>query len=148
MTTGRREWSSTAARAVLAEEDADLILPALQAIQSAFGFVPDGAVAVVAEHLNFTRADVYGVLTFYSDLRTSPPADVEVRICLGEACQSVGARELLARTPATPACDVQHVYCLGNCALGPAALVNDRLVGRATAERLAGLVADATRVDA
>ena len=53
---------------------------------------------------------------------------------MGEACQAVGARALLAAVPsALPAgVDVTHVFCMGNCALGPTAVVNGTLIGRAS----------------
>mgnify|MGYP003392137017 FL=1 len=110
------------------------ILPALQALQDELGYVPHDAIAEIAVRLNVSRADVFGVLTYYSDLRTARPPDVLVRICMGEACQSVGARDLRAAVRPGPGCEVRTVYCLGNCALGPTAEVNGRVIGRATSE--------------
>lgn len=136
--------SAGSVRHVLTASDEPLtMLTALQALQAEYGYVPPDAVALVAEHLNVSRADVYGVLTFYSDLRTSPPAPIEVRICLGEACQAVGARQLLSETAARPDadCHVERVFCMGNCALGPTAVVNGRLLGRATHDSVASAVA-------
>jgi NADH:ubiquinone oxidoreductase subunit E len=136
------EWSpDRAARALARSEDPDSILMALQEIQAEFGYVPDQAIGAVAEALNVSRADAYGVLTFYSDLRTEPPPAVSVRICMGEACQAVGARDLLAAVQdlGSPHCEVAHVYCLGNCALGPSAVVDGRLLGRASAEAVRAL---------
>lgn len=112
------------------------ILVALQAVQDDLGYVPHDAIAEVAVRLNVSRADVFGVLTYYSDLRTTPPPDVLVRICMGEACQSVGARDLRAAVTPTLGREVRTVYCLGNCALGPTAEVNGRVIGRATTEAL------------
>ena len=73
------------------------LLPILNDIQAALGHVPAAAVPLIAEALNLSRAEVHGVITFYKDLRTEPPAASTVRICLAEACQSRGARELAAR---------------------------------------------------
>ena len=96
MTLMAHPWSPDRAREILsAIDDPGPVLIALQALQEEFGYVPGGAVPLVAETFNVSRADVYGVLTFYSDLRSTPPAPIEVRVCLGEACQSVGARPLL-----------------------------------------------------
>ena len=107
------------------------------------------ALAHGAAACNVSRADVHGVLTFYTDLRTSPPPDVPVRLCAAEACQSVGGRELtrdwerrcgesaeLAEATGTD----EPVFCLGNCALAPAALVGGVLVGRATVEKVESMV--------
>jgi formate dehydrogenase subunit gamma len=132
-----RDWSRAAADAVLAGvEEPGPILVALQALQEEFGYVHPDAVQVVADVFNVSRADVYGVLTFYGDLRTAPPPDVDVRVCMGEACQAVGARTLLAavRAKAPDGAEVGRVFCMGNCALGPTAVVNGRLLGRASVD--------------
>src|SRR5450759_1653114 len=70
------------------------LLPMLHALQETFGYVDPRAVPLVAKALNLSRADVYGVLTFYPDLRSTPPGNVRVQVCRGEACQSVDARAL------------------------------------------------------
>jgi len=130
-----QQWSTDAARDLLGRiDEPGPVLLALQALQEAFGYVHPDSLPLVAEAFNISRADVYGVLTFYSDLRTTPPPAVDVRVCMGEACQAVGARSLLEGVApmAAPACEVRTVFCMGNCALGPTAVVNDRLMGRAT----------------
>lgn len=139
-------WSAEAARALLATiDEPGPVLVALQSLQEAFGYVHAEALALVAEAFNVSRADVYGVLTFYSDLRTTPPPDVDIRVCMGEACQAVGARGLLDDVSALAAqeCEVRTVFCMGNCALGPTAVVNDRLMGRATGPSVRGAAAEA-----
>ena len=113
--------------AVPAEER--LILPCLQRIQSAFGYVPDDTLDPLAEFLNVTRAEVVGVLTYYHDLRRTPPPAVTVGVCVAEACQAVGARDLVGQIDSA-AVEFTKVYCFGNCALGPAVMVNGRLLGR------------------
>ncbi len=147
-------WSLDAGQAVLEILPADerLILPALQAIQEGFGYVPKEAVALIANSLNVSVADVHGVLTYYHELRTTAPAPLTVAICVAEACQATGARELTAHVSANLApvggrsddgqVDVIEVFCLGNCALGPAALINERLVGRLTPKSLESALAD------
>ncbi len=134
-----------------------LILPALQRVQQIFGWIPDEAVDLIAAELNVSRAEVVGVLTYYHDLRQSPPPDVHVQVCVAEACQSVGSRELVASLEAAYGVplgsrvdDVEFsaVYCLGNCALGPAAMVGGRLVGRCDVDRISEAVARAQEVRA
>lgn len=144
-------WSVDAASAVLAMtcDKPGPVLISLQALQEEFGFVPEQAVELVAKACNVSRADVHGVLTFYHDLRTSPPPLVTLRICVAEACQAVGSRELVkdlekafdARMgESNEDVELKPVYCLGNCALGPSAMVNGELVGRASAQRLKSAV--------
>jgi formate dehydrogenase subunit gamma len=131
-----------------------LILPCLQAIQHAYGFVPEESVDIVAGFLNVSRAEVVGVLTYYHDLRRTPPPPVVVGVCVAEACQAAGVRSLIeqiehdfgvtlgAGTDSRPV-EFAKVYCLGNCALGPAIMVNGRLVGRCDIGRVRAAVVDA-----
>lgn len=132
-----QEWDVEAGHRVLSSLPADdrLILPALQRIQSVFGHVPDESISLIAAELNVSRAEVVGVLTFYHDLRTSPPASRDLRICLAEACRSVGAADL-AKELGDGGVAYAVVYCLGNCALGPAAQLDGRLLARCDSDAL------------
>jgi len=128
------------------------LLPILHAINDRFGYVDDAAIPVVADVLNLSRAEVYGTVTFYRDFRRVPPRRHVIKLCRAEACQARGAERLareIEALAADPAADsrvgwddvtVEPVYCLGNCALGPSALVDGKLHGRLDAATLAGLV--------
>jgi len=140
-------WSVDAASAVLAAtcDKPGPVLISLQAIQEKFGYVPEQAVEQVAKACNVSRADVHGVLTYYHDLRTSRLPATILRICVAEACQSVGSRELVSDVEksfntrmdeSNEEVELKPVYCLGNCALGPSAMLNGELIGRATAQGL------------
>lgn len=119
------------------------VMQALQRTQELLGFVPDTALDVVAGVCNVSRAEVYGVLTFYSDFRRSAPANVIVKVCVAESCQSVGSRELVEELhhhgydvhsgTQLDGIACEQTFCLGNCALAPAAMVNGKPLGRATA---------------
>lgn len=137
-------WSPDAARIALRPylSDSSQVLVALQALQERFGYVHPDGVAIVADICNVSRADVHGVLTFYHELRTAPPAKRQVRICRAEACQSVGSRDLEtafaeAGHPVGSHSDdisVEAVYCLGICALGPVLEVDGAVKGRCTSD--------------
>lgn len=148
-------WSPEAATAVIraSADQRGPLLPVLHALQKTFGYVDPRAVPLVAAVLNLSRADVYGVVTFYSDLRSTPPGKVRVQVCRGEACQSVGAHALAGHatrslgldfgaTAADGSLTLEEVFCLGNCALGPTVTVNGRLHGRVHAAELDLLVRD------
>lgn len=130
------------------------LLPLLHAVQEAFGYVPEQAHAPICDALNITRAELHGVITFYHDFREKPAGRHVLKICRAEACQSVGgaamADALLAKlgldwhgTTANGAVTIEPVYCLGLCACAPAAMVDDRVVGRVDAARLDKLLAEA-----
>ena len=131
-------WSQERAVALLAtlREEKGAVLMALQLMQREFGYVDKACVELIAQLFNKSRADVHGVLTFYHDLRTSPPPAHEISICVAEACQAVGARELERDVKAKFPEDTRVTYCFGNCALGPAAMVDGTLIGRATFEKI------------
>ncbi|MDP1719785.1 MAG: NAD(P)H-dependent oxidoreductase subunit E [Candidatus Nanopelagicaceae bacterium] len=133
-------WSKESASAVLdtTRFEPGPVLISLQALQAEFGYVHAEAVALVAEACNVSRADVHGVLTYYHDLRRTPSPENIVSICGAEACQSVGARELIegAKRSLPSEVEMKEVFCFGNCALGPAATVNGKLIGRARVDDL------------
>lgn len=115
------------------------LLPILNAMMARFGHVPEAAQPLIAQALNISRAEVHGVISFYHDLRTRPAGHHVVKICRAEACKAVGADRIAAAALArlgtgwhetTPngAFTIEPVYCLGLCANGPAAMVDDRVV--------------------
>ena len=127
------------------------LLPILHAVQEALGYVPAEAVPVLADELNLSRADVHGVVSFYHDFRSEPAGRTTVRVCRAEACQSVGAGRLvthlrdrhgveLGETSRDGSLTAEQVFCLGNCALGPAVQVNGRLYGRLDEARLSSIL--------
>lgn len=115
-------------------------LPILHALQEEFGFVPEEALAPLAQALNISRAEIHGVVSFYHDFRRSPAPAHVVKICRAEACQAVGGRafeaDVTERLAERADVAVEAIYCLGLCACGPAAMVDGELMGRASAQRI------------
>jgi formate dehydrogenase subunit gamma len=116
-------------------------LPILHALQEVFGFVPAQAVPMIATTLNLTRAEVHGIVSFYHDFRSAPPGRHVLRLCRAEACQSLGADALAAHvrdhlgvdwhdTTADGVVTLEPVFCLGLCAVGPAALLDGAPLAR------------------
>ena len=136
--------------------EAEYLLPVLQQVQQRFGHVSPGAIRFIAQAFNRSRAEVYGVVSFYGDLREEPVGDVVVQLCMAEACQAVGCRELarhaeaslqapLGSTTPDGRVHLEAVYCLGNCALGPSVRIGEVVHGGVTSARLDALVHDAVR---
>ena len=143
-------------RTILANHDGleGPLLPILHAVQAEFGFIPGDVVQIIADHLNITRAEVHGVITFYHDFRDAPAGKHVVKICRAEACQAVGSNAISERafeklgvgwhgTTSNGAVTLEPVYCLGLCACAPAAMVDNKVVGRVDAEKLDALLAEA-----
>ena len=128
------------------------LLPVLQDIQGALGYVPAGAVPDIALALNLSRAEVHGVLSFYRGLREQPPGRHILQICRAESCQALGSRKLEARarellgidydeTSPDGAVTLEPVYCLGNCAASPSVRLDDEVHGLVSEAKLEVLIA-------
>ncbi len=130
------------------------LLPTLHALQEEFGYIPEGARPIICDALNITGAELHGVISFYHDFRTAPSARHSLKICRAEACQAVGGKALSDRILAMLGLDwgqaradgklvVEPVYCLGLCACAPAAMLDGKLIGRATEEKISKTLSEA-----
>jgi formate dehydrogenase subunit gamma len=133
------------------------LLPILHALQSEYGYVDRDLVPDIAGALNISQAEVRGVLSFYHDFRSAPAGHKILRLCRAEACQARGCEAIAAHladrhglrpgeTTPDGSVTLENVYCLGNCALGPAALLDDELIGRMDVARADALIAGAKSV--
>lgn len=129
------------------------LLPLLHALRARLGYIPADSVPAIAKALQLSRAEVYGVITFYHDFRDKPAGEHVLQICRAEACQAMGARELESHakaslgiefggTTADGAITLEAVYCLGNCACSPSVRLDDQIHARVDAMRLDELLAD------
>ena len=118
------------------------VISALRAIVARQGHIDNEAAQLVAGVFNISHAEVRGIVSFYSDLRTISPGRHIVKVCQAEACQAVGGRELtrqvlaaaetsLGETTPDGELTIEPVYCLGLCTNGPAAMLDDELISRA-----------------
>ncbi|WP_417830484.1 formate dehydrogenase subunit gamma [Thalassospira sp.] len=123
------------------------LLPILHEVQEEFGYIPDGAIQTIAKKLNLSRAEVHGVASFYHDFREEKAGKHIIKICRAEACQAMGADALgdkirrhlkvgWSQTTTDHKVTLEPVYCLGLCACAPAAMIDGKLVGRASADRI------------
>jgi formate dehydrogenase subunit gamma len=164
MTTSERktnspEWSEAMAREAIGAHLSVQggLLPALRALQAAFGFIPEPAIGLLAHEFNLSRAEVHGVATFYHDFRRGGPAGRHVlKLCRGEACQAVGADDVAASakkqldldwhaTGADGEWTLEPVFCLGLCASGPSAMIDGELAARLTADTLRALITETAK---
>ena len=142
------DWSPEIIRQEVAalQHKPGALLPILHAIQNRVGYVPEGAVPIIAEMLQQTRADIHGVISFYHHFRTQPSGSNLLEVCRAEACQARGGRALERHvqkrlgvgyhgTTADNEFTLEPVYCLGNCACGPSIRVNNDIIGRVTPQK-------------
>ena len=152
--TRTTDWSEAETRAIVGRHlhREGPLMPILHEVQASFGYVPRDALPVIAEELNLSRAEVYGVASFYHDFRSAPAGRHVVKICRAEACQARGCEARVARAEARlgAACGTtgasgvtfEPVYCLGLCAIGPSAMVDGAVVARLDARGLDALLGE------
>jgi formate dehydrogenase subunit gamma len=125
------------------KDEPGALMPILRQIQDELGWVPRASVPLIAGILNLSRAEVHGVVSFYHDFRHAPPGRTVVKVCRAESCQAIGGVALadhirhrlgidFGETSPDQRFTLEAVYCLGNCACSPAAVINDELMGRIT----------------
>lgn len=149
------EATEARARQVCADygNDPANLLEILHDLQDELGHINPALQGVLADALNIGKAEVHGVISFYHDFRSQPAGKVLVKLCRAESCQAVGATPLIERILQQHGLDdfgttasgitIEPVYCLGNCALGPSAMVDGKLLGRISETSLAASVASA-----
>ena len=155
--TMQQQGSDVAARtAAIIDEMKDLegpLLPILHGVQEEFGHVPQEALEVIAKALNLSKAEVYGVVTFYHDFRREPAGRHVLKLCRAEACQSMGGDALheklqrllgigFGETAKDGSVTLEAVYCLGLCACSPSAMLDGEVIGRLDETRIAELAAE------
>jgi len=122
------------------------LIPVLQEIQEAFGYLSKDSLGQVAEGLGLPRAKVFGVASFYAQFYLKPRGQNMIRVCMGTACHVRGAEKVLAAIgealgigPGEVTADgkftLERVACLGTCGLAPAVMVNEDIHGRMDAQR-------------
>ncbi|MFM8310976.1 MAG: NAD(P)H-dependent oxidoreductase subunit E, partial [Ilumatobacteraceae bacterium] len=127
------------------------LLPALHAVQHRAGYVPQSLIPALAEAFNIGVAEVHGVISFYHDFRTAPPKGKVMQVCRAEACQARGGRAVWESAQVAAegeGIEVLEVFCLGNCANGPAVLIDGHLHSNVDAADIVGLVSVTARRNA
>lgn len=128
------------------------LMPVLQEAQAIFGCVPLDVQEIIAEGLNVTLSEVYGVATFYSQFSLEPKGEYVCGVCLGTACYVKGSQKVLdklaselnievGRTTPDGKFTIQATRCLGACGLAPVMMINDEVYGRLTPEEIPGILA-------
>ncbi len=119
------------------------LMPVLQKAQDIFGCVPMDVQEYIADALNTTLSEVYGVATFYSQFSLQPKGKYVVGVCMGTACYVRGSQKVLDRiekeleikvgeTTEDGVFTLQATRCLGACGLAPVMMINDEVYGRLT----------------
>lgn len=127
------------------------LIPLLQAAQDSYGYIPEKIIFYISELVGIPAADIYGVITFYTQFRLKPLGKNLIRICEGTACHVNGAKSILSslqdelgisvgETTGDGIFSLQSVACLGCCSLAPVIMVNNHTHGNLTADKLKKIV--------
>ena len=144
----------TALRAVIAEYRGTqgAMMPVLQKAQDIYGYLPIEVQKIIADEMDTSLEEVYGITTFYSQFALNPKGKYAIAVCLGTACYVKGAQDLVDRitlklglTPGSTTPDGKYsldaTRCIGACGLAPVLTVNDEVYGRLTKEDIDGILA-------
>lgn len=118
------------------------LLPILHDVQASFGHVSEAAIRHIANALNLSRAEVQGVVSFYHDFRSEPARKPVLKLCRAEACKARGVEALVgdAQAAAGERVEIETIYCLGLCSVGPNAMVGKQVHGRLDGHKLTALI--------
>lgn len=124
------------------------IISLLQDTQEAFGYVPREAVQYFSDELGIAPSRFYGVATFYAQFRLKPRGKHVVTACCGTACHVQGAERLLnsvklelklegdADMTTDGLFTLEKVNCVGACGIAPVVIIDKKVLGKATADKL------------
>lgn len=127
------------------------LIPILQQSQDAYGYLPKEVLVAIAKGVGLPLSQVYGVVTFYAQFYLSRRGRHIIRTCDGTACHVRGSAQLIdtvekeigiraGETSGDYQFTYEVVYCLGSCGLSPVAVVDNKVVGRLTPERMMSIV--------
>ncbi|WP_456449891.1 NADH-quinone oxidoreductase subunit NuoE [Palaeococcus sp. (in: euryarchaeotes)] len=133
------------------EQNPSSLIPLLQKTQENFGYLPKEALEEISRYLGVPLSRVYGVATFYAQFRFEPLGKYVIKICHGTACHVNGAvnisqaiKEELGieegQTTEEGLVTLERVACLGCCSLAPVIMINNKVFGKLTPEKVRKLM--------
>jgi NADH-quinone oxidoreductase subunit E len=125
----------------------DALIPILQEVQDAVGFLSRDAVAAIGKHLNLPASKIFGVATFYNQFRFKPLGKYHIQVCRGTACHVKGSGAVLdalvrelevspGETTRDGVFSLEVVACIGACGLAPVISINGEFHASLTPEKV------------
>lgn len=153
--TQEQEKQLRAKLAELKQQGGAALMNALQFAQNLYGYLPYEVQLIIAEELDVTLSEVYGVVTFYSQFTMYPKGKYQIGICLGTACYVKGSGEIYDKLRnllgiESGQCTPDRMFsldatrCIGCCGLAPVMTVNGEVYGKITAKDVEGILAKYT----
>lgn len=128
------------------------LIPVLHEAQNIYGYLPIEVQKIISDELGVSMAEIYGVVTFYTQFTTNPKGKYNIAVCLGTACYVKGSGVLLDKIKEKLGIDVgectpdgkysiEATRCIGACGLAPVLTVNEDVYGRLTPDDIDGILA-------
>ncbi|MDI9496809.1 MAG: NAD(P)H-dependent oxidoreductase subunit E [Bacillota bacterium] len=119
----------------------------LQKAQGIFGYLPLEVQQFISDETNIPLADIYGVVTFYTQFSTEEKGKHKIGVCLGTACYVRGSQEILdklseelkvsvGKTTEDKLFTLEATRCLGCCGLAPVMVIDDDVYGKLEAKKI------------
>ena len=127
------------------------LIPILHEAQEIFGYLPLEIQKIISEELNIPLAEVFGVVSFYSQFSIRPKGKYRINVCMGTACYVKGSHDILDKFKERLSIDIGECTedgrysldacrCIGACGLAPVVTVNDEVFGKINADDVDGII--------
>ena len=135
------------------EDKTGSLIPLLQSAQETYGYIPESSIHYISEIIGIPAAEIYGVITFYSQFRLKPLGDNLIKVCDGTACHVNNGKNIIkaienelnisvGETSDDGRFTFQSVSCIGCCSLAPVIMINDETYGRLTPKKVTKIIKD------
>lgn len=123
------------------------LIQVLHEAQDIYGYLPFEVQKFISEKMNISLAEVYGVVSFYTQFTVNPKGDNQINVCMGTACYVKGSSEILDKFRTRLSLDVDECTddrkfslhacrCLGACGLAPVVTINEDVYGKLTPDKV------------
>lgn len=127
------------------------LIPVLHEAQEIYGYLPLEVQMMVSEGLGISLAEIYGVVTFYTQFSLKQKGRFKIQVCMGTACYVKGSSLILDKMKEKLGIHVgdctedgkfslDATRCIGACGLAPVMMINDDVYGRLTADEIEGIL--------
>ena len=134
------------------KDERGCLMPVMQKAQDIYGYLPIEVQEMISEGLDVPLAEIYGIVTFYTQFSLNPKGKYHIGVCLGTACYVKGSGDILDKIKeilgievgeCTPdgLFSIEATRCIGACGLAPVLTVNDDVYGRLVVDDVEGIIA-------
>ena len=127
------------------------LIQVLHEVQEVYGYLPLEVQRAISEKMNIPLAEIYGVVSFYTQFSIYPKGKYQINVCMGTACYVKGANEILDKFRTRLSIDVgectedgmfslEACRCIGACGLAPVVTINDDVYGKLVADDVDGII--------